>query len=189
MTFVHRLKGRLALGCVPILTTDGLSAYFAALTAHFGRLIDQPGQRRALWQVDPQLRYSRLHKVLQDRKLKHTIAEVMCGTRVQFRHGLQALGFSGRVNTAYVERLNLFLRETVAPLSRRTWSLAQTSASLAHSILGHLLLQLHQTARSVAGTKQWSGALSAMHTRECAASRGMAAGISSRPWRGRFESC
>jgi hypothetical protein len=64
MTFVHRLKGRLALGCVPILTTDGLSAYFAALTAHFGRLIDQPGQRRALWQVDPQLRYSRLHKVL-----------------------------------------------------------------------------------------------------------------------------
>jgi hypothetical protein len=35
---------------------------------------------------------------------------------------LQVLGFTGRVNTAYIdiERLNLFLRETVAPLSRRT---------------------------------------------------------------------
>jgi hypothetical protein len=116
----------------PVITTDGLSAYFAAITAHFGRHIDQSGKRKPAWQIDPQLLYGQLHKVRQGRKLKHAITEVACGTRDQFRQGLQALGFTRRVNTAYVERLNLFLRETVAPLSRRTWSLAQTPASLNH---------------------------------------------------------
>jgi len=32
--------------------------------------------------------------------------------------------------TAYVERVNLTLREHIAPLSRRTWSLAQDEHSL-----------------------------------------------------------
>jgi len=32
--------------------------------------------------------------------------------------------------TAYVERVNLTLREPIAPLSRRTWSLAQDKQSL-----------------------------------------------------------
>ena len=125
------LKGRLAEGCVPIITTDGLSAYFTAITAHFGRHVDQPGKPKPDWQVDPRLLYGRLHKIRQGRKLKHAITEVVCGTRDGFRKGLQALGFTGRVNTAYVERLNLFLRETVAPLSRRTWSLVTCSQSFA----------------------------------------------------------
>ena len=37
---------------------------------------------------------------------------------------MQQLGFTGRIQTAYVERANLTLRELVAPLSRWTWSLA-----------------------------------------------------------------
>ena len=34
---VHELKSRLAAGCVPVFSTDGLKHYFYALTAHFGR--------------------------------------------------------------------------------------------------------------------------------------------------------
>jgi hypothetical protein len=34
---VHELKGRLAAGCVPVFSTDGLKHYFYALTAHFGK--------------------------------------------------------------------------------------------------------------------------------------------------------
>jgi len=34
---VHELKGRLAVGCVPVFSTDGLKPYFYALTAHFGK--------------------------------------------------------------------------------------------------------------------------------------------------------
>jgi hypothetical protein len=34
--FVHALKLRLAEDCIPAFTSDGLRAYFYAITAHFG---------------------------------------------------------------------------------------------------------------------------------------------------------
>ena len=37
---IHRLREHLAPGCLPLFTSDGLNAYFYALTAHFG-----PGSR------------------------------------------------------------------------------------------------------------------------------------------------
>lgn len=40
------------------------------------------------------------------------------------------VGFTGKVQTAQVERLPLTLRDLVAPLSRRTWSVAQSPALL-----------------------------------------------------------
>ena len=94
-----------------------------------------------------------------------------------FRRGLQTLGFSGRVNTAYIERLNLFLRETVAPLSRRTWSLAQTPASLTHyldwGLICYNLARPHEALRVPVGE---GGRRYRQRT------PAMAAGISSRPW-------
>ncbi len=177
MRFVHGLKGRLAPGCVPILTTDGLSAYFTAITAHFGRFSDAPGKRNPIWQIDPRLLYGRLNKIRQGRKLKHAFTEAVCGTRDQLRTGLQTLGFSGRINTAYIERLNLFLRETVAPLSRRTWSLAQTPASLADyrdwATCCYNFSRPHEALR-IPGSGRGG------HRQRTPA---MAAGISSRPWK------
>lgn len=49
---------------------------------------------------------------------------VQLGTREVLRTGLELLGYSGKVQTAFVERANLTLREMIAPLSRRTWSIA-----------------------------------------------------------------
>jgi hypothetical protein len=119
MVFVHpqqpgagRLKDRLAAGSVPIITTDGLAAYYRAITSHFGRYVDQPCHRQPIWQVDPGLLYGQLHKIRNGRKLKYTISRVVCGTRERFRSAMQGLGFSGRVQTSYVERFNLLLRET-----------------------------------------------------------------------------
>jgi hypothetical protein len=43
---------------------------------------------------------------------------------------LQALGWSGLLQTAFVERLNLTVRQSVAALTRRTWATAQTAAGL-----------------------------------------------------------
>ena len=34
---IHELHGRLASGCPPVFTSDGLNLYFYALTAHFGQ--------------------------------------------------------------------------------------------------------------------------------------------------------
>src|SRR5215472_6803039 len=50
--------------------------------------------------------------------------------------GLRGLGmgFSGRLNTAFIERVNLTIRHGIAALARRTWATAQQSPSL----LAHL---------------------------------------------------
>jgi transposase-like protein len=91
MRFVHGLKDRLAEGRVPIITNDGLAAYYIAITAHFGRYVDQAGETKSDWQVDPRLLYGQLHKIRKGRGLKYAITEVVCGTRDRFRKGLQAL--------------------------------------------------------------------------------------------------
>jgi IS1 family transposase len=57
-----------------------------------------------------------------------------CGARAALTAALQNLGLSGRLNTAFVERVNLTIRQSVAALIRRTWSTAQTVPQL----LAHL---------------------------------------------------
>jgi transposase InsO family protein len=53
-----------------------------------------------------------------------------CGTRAALKSALQTLGLSGLLNTAFVERVNLTLRQSVAALLRRTWSTMQQAPHL-----------------------------------------------------------
>jgi IS1 family transposase len=53
-----------------------------------------------------------------------------CGTREQLRAALQRLGLSGRLKSAFVERLNLTVRQRVAALVRRTGSTMQAAPQL-----------------------------------------------------------
>jgi hypothetical protein len=55
-------------------------------------------------------------------------------TEADLISALQRLGFSGRLNTAFIERVNLTVRHGVAALARRTWATAQQSPHL----LAHL---------------------------------------------------
>jgi hypothetical protein len=128
--FVHEVWQRLAAGAPPVFTTDGLWLYYYALTAHFGQWRPQVGQRWPVWQVDPRLLYGQLHKVKVGYKLKAMYTVAVCGTRAQLRAALGALRLTGRIMTAYVERVNLTLREHIPTLSRRTWSLARDQRSL-----------------------------------------------------------
>jgi IS1 family transposase len=130
MQFVHELWQRLAPGCVPVFTTDGLWLYFYALTAHFGTWVPQAGNRWPVWQVSPRLLYGQLHKVKVGYRLKAMYTVAVCGSRAQLRAALGALRLTDRIMTAYVERVNLTLREHIAPLSRRTWSLARNPDTL-----------------------------------------------------------
>ena len=62
----------------------------------------------------------------------------VCGTRQQLRQAPGSLRLTGRIRTAYVGdrrerrrlRVNLTLREHIAPLSRRPWSLARDERAL-----------------------------------------------------------
>jgi IS1 family transposase len=129
--FVHGLAGRLAPGHVPLFSSDGLRHYFSALTAHYGEWqAPAPGQRQRTWHVDPRLVFGMLYKVKAGRRLKNLYSRIRCGSRKQWQAHTQALGFSGKVQTAFVERANLTLRELIAPLARRMWSLARSRESL-----------------------------------------------------------
>jgi hypothetical protein len=56
------------------------------------------------------------------------------GTEADLTVALQGMGLSGRLNTAYIERVNLTIRHGIAALARRTWATAQQSPHL----LAHL---------------------------------------------------
>jgi IS1 family transposase len=123
---IHRVKGVLAMGCVPVFTRDGLQQYFYALTAHFGTWESEAGPRQQVWQVRPTLLYGQSRQVKVGRKLKQVTTRMLCGQRADLEAALQGIGLTGKIQTAYIERLNLTLRHLVAALSRRTWALAHT---------------------------------------------------------------
>jgi hypothetical protein len=56
------------------------------------------------------------------------------GAQTDLKVILQGLGFSGRLNTAFIERVNLTVRHGVAALARRTWATSQQASQL----LAHL---------------------------------------------------
>ena len=133
-TVVHELRRRLAPDCIPIFTSDGLNLYFYALTAHFGAWVAGVGRRACQWQVAAGLIYGQVKKLYRRRRLVRVTPLMRCGTREQLRVTLRTLGLSGRLTTAFVERVNLTIRHSVAALGRRTWATAQAMPQ----VLAHL---------------------------------------------------
>ena len=78
--------------------------------------------------------YGQLHKWYQRRQLVRIKYQMQCGARRTLRSALRALGWSGTLQTAFVERLNLTARMSVAALTRRTWVTAQTATGLQRQI-------------------------------------------------------
>jgi hypothetical protein len=78
--------------------------------------------------------YGQVKKCYQRRKLVRVMHVMRLGTQDALKAALQQLGLSGRLNTAFIERVNLTVRHGVAALARRTWATAQQSSCL----LAHL---------------------------------------------------
>jgi transposase InsO family protein len=76
------------------------------------------------------LLYGQVQKTYRRRKLVRVIHVMRCGTRAALQAALLGLGLSGRLNTAFVERVNLTVRQSVAALIRRTWSTVQAAPQL-----------------------------------------------------------
>ncbi len=133
---IHTLRQMLAPGCLPLFTSDGLNLYFYALTAHFGQWLTlcRRGRNVRQWQVEAGLIYGQVNKSYQRRKLVRVTHVMRLGTEAALKATLQGLGFSGRLNTAFIERVNLTVRHGIAALARRTWATAQQSSQL----LAHL---------------------------------------------------
>ena len=133
---IHSLRQILAPGCLPLFTSDGLNLYFYALTAHFGQWLEvgRRGRNVRQWQVEPGLIYGQVKKSYRRRKLVRVTHVMRLGTEDALTVALQGLGLSGRLNTAFIERVNLTVRHAIAALARRTWATAQQSPHL----LAHL---------------------------------------------------
>jgi IS1 family transposase len=120
---VHRVVQVLAPNCIPLCLTDGLKEYGTAFLSHFGYWI-HPARRRdqgplpkPRWMPLPQFLYAQVVKSYRRRRIVGVNYRVVFGTmeRVQ-----QILSVCGRkINTAFVERLNLDSRQRVAAVGRR----------------------------------------------------------------------
>jgi IS1 family transposase len=133
---IHSLRQLLAPECLPLFTSDGLNLYFYALTAHFGQWLQvgRRGRKVKQWQVAPGLIYGQVKKSYRRRRLVRVTHVMRLGTEEALRAGLQGMGFSGRLNTAFIERVNLTVRHGIAALARRTWATSQQAPQL----LAHL---------------------------------------------------
>ena len=126
---VHQVVQVLAPDSVPLCLTDGLKDYGTALLTHFGSWV-QPQRRRATgampkprWMPLPQLLYAQVVKLYRRRRLVGVKYRVVFGTMERVQQVLSACG--RKINTAFVERLNLDIRQRVAAVGRRVNTLCQ----------------------------------------------------------------
>jgi transposase InsO family protein len=83
--------------------------------------------------VAPELIYGQVKKSYRRRKLVRVTHVMRLGTKAALKASLQGMGFSGRLKTACIARVNLTIRHGIAALARRTWATAQqTPQLLAH---------------------------------------------------------
>jgi IS1 family transposase len=127
--FVHHVAQVLAPDCTPLFLTDGFREYLTALLAHYGYWVQPPRRRdkgpapRPRWMPQPQLLYAQVVKTVRRRRLVDVQHRVVFGSLEAVNHVLAPLGW--HINTAFVERLNLSIRQHVAAVGRRVSTLCK----------------------------------------------------------------
>jgi IS1 family transposase/transposase-like protein len=187
---IHSLRQILAPGCIPLFTSDGLNVYFYALTAHFGhwREVCRRGRNVLRWQVAAELIYGQVKKSYRRRKLVRATPVMRLGTEAALTIALQRLGFSGRLNTAFIERVNLTVRHGVAALARRTWATSQQAPQLLAHVewwraYYHFVRPHHSLRVTLVQPRERGGKLLAQRYRQ--RTPAMAAGKTNRRWTAR----
>jgi IS1 family transposase len=131
---VHQVVEVLAPGCVPLFLTDGFKEYTTALLTHYGQWV-QPARRPAQgpapkprWMPLPGLLYAQVIKTVRRRRLVRVSHRVVFGTLEAVQEVLAACGW--QINTAFIERLNLSVRQHVAAVGRRVTTLCKGEQGL-----------------------------------------------------------
>jgi IS1 family transposase len=131
---VHQVTQVLAPGCVPLFLTDGFKEYKTAILAHFGHWIqskrrqDKGPRPQPRWMPLPELLYAQVVKSYRRRRIVGVKHRVVFGTQLAIEQILARCGWT--INTAFVERLNLDIRQCVAAIGRRVNTLCQGEAGL-----------------------------------------------------------
>jgi IS1 family transposase len=186
---VHQVVQVLAPGCVPLFLTDGFTEYATALLTHFGQWVQPPRRHdkgpppKPRWMPLPQLLYAQVVKTVRRRRLVRVRHRVVFGTLETVNAVLAPLGC--QINTAFIERLNLTIRQHVAAVGRRVSTLCKGEDGiqqqlalyhvyynfcLPHASLRHPLLQPEPT-HGTGSAQRWQPRTPAM-----------AAGLTDRVW-------
>jgi IS1 family transposase len=136
---VHSVAQVLAPDCAPLFLTDGFREYLTALVTHYGHWV-QPPRRQATgphpkprWMPQPQLLYAQGVTTVRRRRLVRVRHHVVFGTLEAANAGLAPLGW--QINTAFVERLNLAIRQPVAAVGRRVSTLCKREDGLRQQLV------------------------------------------------------
>jgi IS1 family transposase len=126
---VHHVAQVLAPDCAPLLLTDGFRESLTALLTHDGHWV-QPPRRQATgpapkprWMPLPGLLYAQVIKTVRRRRLVRGRHRVVFGSLEAVNHLLAPLGW--HINTAFVERITLTIRQHVAAIGRRVTTLCK----------------------------------------------------------------
>jgi IS1 family transposase len=184
---VHQLTQVLAPDCTPLFLTDGFGEYLKALVTHYGQWI-QPERRQSKgpwpkprWMPLPQLLYAQVVKSYRRRRVVGVKHRVVFGATATIESILEKRGW--KINTAFIERLNLDFRQHVAAIGRRVNTLCKHEAGLRQQLalfhayhnfaLPHasLRLPLPEPIDGTGAVKQWQPRTPAM-----------AAGLTDRVW-------
>jgi hypothetical protein len=120
---VHHVAQVLAPDCAPLFLTDGFREYMTALLTHYGYWVQPPRRQvtgrapKPRWMPLPQLLYAQVVKTVRRRRLVRVSHRVVFGTLEAVEQVLSACGW--QIQTAFVERLNLDIRQRVAAIGCR----------------------------------------------------------------------
>ena len=136
---VHQVTRVLAPGCVPLFLTDGLKDYATALLTHCGSWVhparrkDKGPRPKPRWMPRPELLSAQVVKSYRRRRLVGVKHRVVFGSRLAIEQMLVRCGWT--IDTAFVERLNLDIRQRVAAIGRRVNTLCQGEAGVRDQLI------------------------------------------------------
>ena len=126
---VHQVVQVLAPDCAPLFLTDGFRESMTALLTHYGHW-GHPPRRQATgpvpkprWMPLPQLLYAQVVKTVRRRRLVRVRHRVVFGSLEAVNDIRAPLGW--HINPAFVERINLTIRQHVAAVGRRVSTLGK----------------------------------------------------------------
>jgi hypothetical protein len=186
---VHHVAQVLAPDCAPLFLTDGFREYMTALLTHFGHWV-QPSRRqdkgptpKPRWMPLPQLLDAQVVKTVRRRRLVRVSHRVVFGTSEAVHQVLAAYGW--HINTSFIERVNLSMRQQVAAVGRRVSTLCKGEEGLRQQLARYHMYynfglphaRLRQALPQPEPTK---GTGSAKQWRPCTPA--MSAGLTDRVW-------
>ena len=108
------------------------------MLTHYGYWVQPPRCQdkgpapKPRWMPVPQLLYAQVVKTVRRRRLVQVLHRVVFGTLETVNAVLAPLGY--QINTAFVERLNLDLRQHVAAIGRQVATLCKGEDGLRHQL-------------------------------------------------------